>query len=472
MVIDGLNEEWICEIDGQLTFCGSLNQLFDAIAKSKGWNEKTQKQYLSIYNNKILPNLSNDATLMNQLTNKDYDSVMERITAQGLDGDGGKPYSESTLQKFMYLIFVVVEAAAKEGICENVLWGTRFAVALDNDNENDIISEKTRIKKSFSLAQDKAVFKALLSDYMQRGEYMGLLLMYALGLRDNEACGSNFGDIRQLQNYPDCDVIYVYETTERGSNTLKASGKTHNADRIIPVPKLVVDFISKRRAELISRGISAEEVDNLPIACVSDQFRTRCASTRLSIYARKLFVSIKLDEKALAYLDKELHSADKAQIPKEGDATAYLFRRNFATLLKILGLNDAEIQYLIGHDIENSYETRNEYVNEDRLYAMKQKLDQRPMFSQSEKAMVLPHLTQEERVVISSNGESEICVPLHGKNIQVLVAAKEPFDALCLQGMDTVTKYKTVYEEFKYEDSSRTIDLHQQYQDAYKEGKT
>ena len=469
MVIDGLNEEWVCEIDGQLTFCGALNRFFDVIAKNKGWNENTQKQYLSIYNNKILPNLSNDAMLMAQMTNKDYDSAMERITAQGLDGKGDKPYSESTLQKFMYLIFVIVETAAKDGICENVLWGTRFAVALDDSNEKDVISEKTRIKKSLSVAQDKAVFKALLSDYMQRGEYMGLLLMYALGLRDNEACGSNFGDIRQFQNYPDCDVIYVYETTERGSNTLKSSGKTHNADRIIPVPKLVVNFISKRRAELISRGIATEEVDNLPIACVGDQFYTRCASTRLSIYARKLFASIKLDEKALAYLDRELHSADKTQIPREGDATAYLFRRNFATLLKILGLNDAEIQYLIGHDIENSYETRNEYVNEDRLYAIKQKLDRRPLFAQDKKTMVLLYPAQGGRVKTLSNGESEICVPLHGKNIQVSIAAKEPFDTLRLQGMDTVTKCKTVYEEYEYEDYSRTIDLHQQFQDAYKE---
>ena len=61
------------------------------------------------------------------------------------------------------------------------------------------------------------------------------------------------------------------------------------------------------------------------------------------------------------------------------DPTAYLFRRNFGTHLHILGLSEPEIEYVIGHDIDDPYETRNEFVNEEKLFAIKQKMDRRPL---------------------------------------------------------------------------------------------
>ena len=65
----------------------------------------------------------------------------------------------------------------------------------------------------------------------------------------------------------------------------------------------------------------------------------------------------------------------------EKEATAYLFRRNFATILHILGLNQNEIEYLMGHKIASDFEKRNYYSNIVKLYPIKEKMDNRPLFS-------------------------------------------------------------------------------------------
>ena len=42
-------------------------------------------------------------------------------------------------------------------------------------------------------------------------------------------------------------------------------------------------------------------------------------------------------------------------------------------------MSEPEIEYVIGHDIDDPYETRNEFVNEEKLFAIKQKMDRRPL---------------------------------------------------------------------------------------------
>ena len=75
----------------------------------------------------------------------------------------------------------------------------------------------------------------------------------------------------------------------------------------------------------------------------------------------------------LAFLDEELSEENTAALLKEKEPTAYLLRRNYATQMCILGLTNAEMQYLMGHDVEDAYESRNEFVDSERIYIMYQK---------------------------------------------------------------------------------------------------
>ena len=86
----------------------------------------------------------------------------------------------------------------------------------------------------------------------------------------------------------------------------------------------------------------------------------------------------KVEEDVLKFIDDSLYKDDSIV---EKEATAYLFRRNFATMLQILGLKQNEIEYIMGHKIESNFEIRNYYSNYDKLYPIKCKMDNRPLFS-------------------------------------------------------------------------------------------
>lgn len=66
----------------------------------------------------------------------------------------------------------------------------------------------------------------------------------------------------------------------------------------------------------------------------------------------------------------------------EKDPTTYLLRRNYATHLDILGFEENEIQYLMGHDIEDDMDKRNFYRNEERLIEIAKKLEMRPLVNE------------------------------------------------------------------------------------------
>jgi len=65
----------------------------------------------------------------------------------------------------------------------------------------------------------------------------------------------------------------------------------------------------------------------------------------------------------------------------EKEVTTYLFRRNFATTLYGLGLPLSDIQYYLGHDVEDPDTARNHYTNKDKLLAIKDKLDWHPVYA-------------------------------------------------------------------------------------------
>ena len=62
----------------------------------------------------------------------------------------------------------------------------------------------------------------------------------------------------------------------------------------------------------------------------------------------------------------------------EKDPTPYLFRRNYATHLYCLEFPEAEIQYLLGHDIEDSMRYRNYYTNPDEIYRFFERMKRHP----------------------------------------------------------------------------------------------
>ena len=464
MTKTSIDDNWIREIHKEglteYTFCGALEYRYNHVAKN--WNADTRKKHEREYNTIILPSLKNhnDKTI-GEYTKEDYEEAIEIIKGKGYEQNGiRKQYSESSINNFRNLIYFVVFQAAVYGLCQNVLWGTKFA--LDVPGEATEIEERVILKKSLSIAQEKHLAKELLGDPCEDGAMVALLLMWGLGLRNAEACGLNYGDIRPIDGHPDCYAAWIYKTTRIKSDELQSGGKTYNTGRIVPVPEGIMIFLGKRKA-LIEKLIQEQDnveinIDELPICCSGwieagfCEFKERCKADQVSVTAHDVFESAGISSKQLAFLDEELSEENTAALLKEKEPTAYLLRRNYATQMCILGLTNAEMQYLMGHDVEDAYESRNEFVDSERIYIMYQKLRQRELLNERK----------------DDYNKAEICV--HGREIVKLhISAKEPIDAVRINiepgsaaGVET-----RWYEETEAYLGERTVNILECYHSGY-----
>ena len=130
-----------------------------------------------------------------------------------------------------------------------------------------------------------------------------------------------------------------------------------------------------------------------------------------------------------------------------------MLRRNYATHLQLLGLSVSEIQYLIGHNVEDIYESRNEFVDEKRIHEMAKKLSYRPLLNELKKDTDILEVTLKK-----------------GEEARIIIEAQEPLDKLkitvigCGKNKACTGRYFTESYEKKYD---RVIDVTQAYHKAY-----
>lgn len=375
--------------DGTLTFAGVLRPCFvkwSADAKAAGlpkrWLPSTAKEYAMHYRERILPLLDPNKPL-HEYTEDDFNQVLEQLRE--------KYYlSDSTLEHYRNLLWIVYKAGFEAGLYpDNIFWGEVYDPSEHTDRENEVHRAQalTRVRKSFQYHENLKIidwFRAL-DPETAPGESVGLLIMYFHGARNNEACGMNYGHLYYLPKYPDLPLIDLIQSTQINRNQVKAGGKTGNAPRTLLAMQPFVEFLLKRRAAIERKIASGEfvlpkecegKVDNLPVACRGTSYGIRCSSRDLSIAGRKLFEQIGIRNGELAELNRMLKS-QPFQNPDidEKEVTTYLFRRNFATTLYALGLPLSDIQYYLGHDVEDPDTARNHYTNKDKLLEIKAKLD-------------------------------------------------------------------------------------------------
>lgn len=389
IVSQKLTRDWTEEINGELTFFGVLKRYYDEVAKH--WtNEETRVSYMGNYDQFLLPEL--DDKPLAEVTREEFDEVILRV--QENLKQAGRVFHGEILNHYRVLIRRVTKTAFEKGVCADILWGTPFVERQLKEESDSVI--RARQRRSLSVAEEDKAFQQVMINPEQDGERMGLALMFSLGVRNAEACGADFGDIRPIDGHPDCFCILIYKTTEKNKAQRKEGGKTRNAPRMIPIPSSLYKLIQGRRehikekfrsGEFVLAGLPKdcpeteleERIDLLPIACVGQQFALGCSAHRLTMAAKELFQrDVQLDESLIRQIETELRGKQDARNDiLEKEPTAYLFRRNFGTRMYQLGLSEAEIQYMIGHDITIGQETRNSYQNEEKLYPLHQKMSLR-----------------------------------------------------------------------------------------------
>ena len=302
----------------------------------------------------------------------------------------------------------------------------------------------------------------MFSDPDEDGAIVALMLMWGLGLRNGEACGLNYCDIKPIEGHPDCFAAWIYKTTKIESNELQSGGKTYNTGRIVPVPEKVFSFLAKRkeivRKLAVSQGNSKETIDELPICNAgwldydSDSYLIRCKADDVTRAAHSAFDNAGITSEQVAVLDAELSEGKTALVLREKDPSAYLLRRNFATQMCILGLDNAEMQYLLGHCVEDAYESRNEFVDSERIYSMYRKL--------------------QNRTILNNPKDNDNVFNLRIRNnstVKINATAVEPTDnvKISIKADDSKSVQTKWFEDSKKASLSRTINILEQYKSGY-----
>lgn len=367
----------------------TLDQLYDKVNKHHElddfhhWSEPTRLEY-KMHFKKLAKHL-NDRPFLDYDTD-DLEAALTAIKNEGYFRDKKtvkRPYDESTINKYRANLHSLYEFLYKKGIVkQSLFWGSEDRIVSTLTEDDLSVQGSIMLPRSLTPNAEQKVYNAVMRDPEQDGENFGVALMFGLGLRNGEACGACFKDIIKLHGTED---YYALRVTQTVREERELGGKTRNSYRMIPIPDNLKELIDKRlnyirRSLFYKRRCNRDGFDimKLPISCRGQNFNRICRPAHLSMVGKSLLTKARLDENVLKLISKEIKWDDELE---EKEATAYLFRRNFATMMQSLGLTQNEIEYIIGHYIESDYETRNHYSNPDKLYSIKKKMDNRPLFS-------------------------------------------------------------------------------------------
>lgn len=376
-IVNGYPEK---DISGELTFVGVLNKYYNTEDEfpsiSARWKAKTtRQQYENDYKNRIIPKLDYYRALKDY-EDSDFKKLLESIRKEYL-------YSEERMSHYRLLIWQVYKAGVDRGLYKDKLMWDIFGVS-EAEKEMDADEIRKRIlttRKSFSNDESKKILEWYKKQSPEKidGEALGFILMLFFPLRNQEVCALNYNDISIMTSYK-IPCIKIYKSTMINSSTVKSGGKTINAIRIIPIFDFLYDFIIKRKEFIkfkINEGkINCDDVGNLPVVCRKD-FSKRCSSGDISSFAKSLFKSLDINSDTLKGIGRDFYN--NAEI-EEKEPTAYLLRRNCCTRLACIDLTDNQLQYMMGHLIEDDSKTRNYYVNDDELNLIYKKLKKHPYY--------------------------------------------------------------------------------------------
>ena len=478
-------------VRGIPTFYGTYTALKNEVMTYGGssWNWRTTEQYDQIVMDHILPYIDNDHRHIGELSKADYDKAKRKLQKVGKNGPNASfvPWEQDGVpEKVDYLMRAVVWAAARHDLCIDCFEESKDSTSVEKKSVST--KDRTRTPKSLSILQEQLIIKYLMKIIFTIGAAAGLLLQFALGLRNNEACGVNFGYIREYESHPGHYYLIVPQTTDLGSNTVKILGKTKNSGRKVPLSKPLAMLLRKLfelRANIAKASDYDGVLEDLPIVCKGKP-DTRCSSDDLSYAAKEMFIKIGMRKDDIVALNYEL--LEEAQAAREeleedefkeieSNPTAYLLRRNFATHLARLMLTDREIWYVIGHKIEDPFVQRKSFNDEKLLFELKRKLDQRPILNHIDLEQHMD-LVPGEVVEMEGSRKMILRIPIESmSSIDISAAANEPGDEIKVRIISELSAGE-IRANFKShpvsmpKEPSRTIDGTRMYQEAYRKAGT
>lgn len=367
---------------GSLNYIGAVYRYFDSYTADA--SAETKVTYMQRYQDHIFPHVDPDVPISaydETRINSLFKLIKERSGLSSVS-------IQSDLRHLVYSpCFSYFDDEMNEVPYREAFWGLSDRFRHKNEDVNSL---ELNIRKSLTVEEQKLAAKILLNPERDNGEYVGLALMFFMGVRNNEACALKFGDVKEMHDHIGCHFMQVYETVRIKSNVLKAGGKTRNAPRRIPIMAVLYDFLEKRKAHICRQlefpytdenGNVYSSVDEFPIACRGNRYTQRCSSDDLTKAGRTfLRHELNMKEQAVSGVSYYIELTENTwEDIDERDATTYLLRRNMATQIYVLGFEWDEIQYYMGHAIESANLIRSDYTDEEFLYHLWVLLNKHPL---------------------------------------------------------------------------------------------
>lgn len=425
---------------GEMNFVGATIAFFEEI--SKGCNDESRGTYIQQYNEGIFPLVDVEIPIADY-TEEILQDIYVRLQTEG-------KYEDSTmLHSYRHLL--------KRPYEEYIKWLAPEWCKINKklkDNAAAAGEVLLKIPRSLTVQQELIAEQVLLGNPQTNiGEYVGLAAMFLSALRNSEACGLDFGDMVELKEYPGYYYFRMYETTVESRNKTKIGGKTHNAPRRVPIPRVLSDFI-KKREEFVSsqitfpckdsRGRVFNSIKDVPITCRGTNYIERCGADDLTRVGKKLLCEgLRFSEEDLTALEMAVEVLSKESMYiKEKDPTTYLFRRNAATHLFHCGFSSLQVYAYMGHDLHDELIERSDFADEEYLYEMCKLLDNHPLNPKREKEVI--DMGVEGNIVQKNVTRVEFTLPA-GKRFQVFVRNRESGDMtnMVIQGGAGTAKITT-----------------------------
>lgn len=398
----------------------SMYAFFDRYCGELGWVPKTIEQYRRYI--RMIDHVLGSPPF----EEIDEPTVQEAVQKVRMSSKRKSEFSDQTLEMMVGIFRDLCRFAERcsDGlyfdVCANEKWRVPKAAEkkpLAQRTKADIARERkaqiqraTRLPRSLTILQEQHLVRQLTRHYARRGSYMALALMLYLGLRPSECLGLTFGDIRPLYGHEDqIRCIYVYKQRKQ-DEAVDYRLKTHNAYRILPIPS-ELDALLRQREKGMRTRLDGD-ISEYPIVCKDTKWSTPCKRrTALELCAGLLRKEFK-DEEVIADLTAEMNRDTAFE---EKDITSYLLRRNFATaMISVCGMEEDELQYLMGHEILDEQEVRSDFTDADFLARIWRKMNRR---------VLREDIPDEEKPIIVDQGE---CVA-EGRSTMVVEVAEECF---------------------------------------------
>lgn len=296
------------------------------------------------------------------------------------------------------------------------------------------------------------------------GRYMVMALMMFLGPRDSAAAGLRFCEIIKNGESDIYSALIKNQTTDEGQ--LKDGQKWVHGIPHVPVLPELMELIEKRKAYIRESypDISEEKLNTLTIASKKDDVFTSCSQKDIDEVTKELFkeANIKIGDLIIPVSDSMQAEGIKR---KDESPTAYAFRRNFSSMLyDLVGLEDDEAMYLMGHSREHSSSNSDiDYSSPSQQIALYEKLMK--ISDALNEANFKEIKLNDENIMSYCKNETKVYVTVHlnkGDIVSAIINACEPHDKIMLiargeQRNDLQVKAKLLESERKYQNGGTNI---------------